>query len=366
MAETKFLNLEGLTHFLTKLKGLFVQKELKTDSEDEYKVLSDNNFTDAYKQQLDQEKNFDGTYGSLTGKPAIDGTELDSTSTAEGLGLAKKTDLPKTATNETEGLVKADGTTIDIVEGAVTLKDADSYVKDTELPGVATAEKEGLVKPDDVTIGVDESGVISLKDAANYAKKTDLPTAATAEKAGIVKIGDNITLSEDGTGTISVTFPEGSDDILTKTQAETDYAKKTQVATDISTAKSEMQEAINTAVASAYKVKGSSTFLELPEPSEENLGDVYNISEEFTVDAENADKWVEGASGPYPKGTNVVVASVEEAYKWDVLAGLEDLSGYVETADLANYVQKTELTNYVKSTDLVAITNGEIDGLFTA
>ena len=365
MAEVKFLNLEGLTHFFEKLKAYFVKQELKTDSEDEYKVLSDNNFTDAYKQQLDQEKNFDGTYGSLTGKPAIDGTELDSTSTAEGLGLAKKTDLPKTATNETEGLVKADGTTIDIVEGAVTLKDADSYVKDTELPGVATAEKEGLVKPDDVTIGVDESGIISLKDAANYAKKTDLPTAATAEKAGIVKIGDNITLSEDGTGTISVTFPEGSDDILTKTQAETDYAKKTQVATDISTAKSEMQEAINTAVSSLYTPKGSSTFAELPEPSEETLGDAYNVSDQFTIDAENASKWVEGASGPYPAGTNVVVVSSGDEYKWDVLSGLVDLSNYVETEDLGTYALKSDLDNYVKTADLVAITNSDIDGLFT-
>lgn len=126
-----------------------------------------------------------------------------------------------------------------------------------------------------------------------------------------------------------------------------------------------MRETINTAISSLYTPKGSSTFTELPEPSEETLGDAYNVSDQFTIDADNASKWVEGASGPYPAGTNVVVVSTGDEYKWDVLSGLVDLSNYVETEDLGTYALKSDLDNCVKTADLVAITNGDIDGLFT-
>ena len=53
-----------------------------------------------------------------------------------------------------------------------------------------------------------------------------------------------------------------------------------------------------------------------------------------TMMIENAftttNNFVEGAGNKYPKGTNVVVVKVGDAYKYDVLAGFVDLSGYVE------------------------------------
>ena len=42
---TNFLDKDGLIHFWAKIKEKFVQKELKTGSQDTYKVLSDNNLT---------------------------------------------------------------------------------------------------------------------------------------------------------------------------------------------------------------------------------------------------------------------------------------------------------------------------------
>lgn len=42
----KLITLESLQHFKSKLDGLFVAKEKKTNSDSEYKVLSDNNLTD--------------------------------------------------------------------------------------------------------------------------------------------------------------------------------------------------------------------------------------------------------------------------------------------------------------------------------
>lgn len=67
-------------------------------------------------------------------------------------------------------------------------------------------------------------------------------------------------------------------------------------------------------------------FAELPSLSESILGNVYNVTDAFTTTA----NFVEGAGNKYPKGTNVVVVKVGDAYKYDVLAGFVDLSGYVE------------------------------------
>lgn len=53
---------------------------------------------------------------------------------------------------------------------------------------------------------------------------------------------------------------------------------------------------------------------------------MYNVTDAFTTTA----NFVEGAGNKYPKGTNVVVVKVGDAFKYDVLAGFVDLSGYVE------------------------------------
>ena len=93
--------------------------------------------------------------------------------------------------------------------------------------------------------------------------------------------------------------------------------------------------AIASAVTSAYKASGSVAFASLPEPAAANLGNVYNVTDAFTTTA----RFVEGAGKAYPAHTNVVVVDVGGAYKLDALAGLVDLSGYMEAADLI------ELTN---------------------
>ena len=90
------LDKTGLTHLWAKIKEKFVLKEFKTDSDSEYKVLSDNNLTDELKQKiLDAgDSTFDGQYTSLTGKPSIEGHELASgNQTAASLGLATLSDI---------------------------------------------------------------------------------------------------------------------------------------------------------------------------------------------------------------------------------------------------------------------------------
>ena len=46
------------------------------------------------------------------------------------------------------------------------------------------------------------------------------------------------------------------------------------------------------------------------------------------------DSFMEGAGQKHPAGTNVAVVEAGEGYKYDVLAGFVDLSGYVKAEDV--------------------------------
>lgn len=83
-------------------------------------------------------------------------------------------------------------------------------------------------------------------------------------------------------------------------------------------------------VSSVYKPSGSVTFANLPALSASVLGNVYNVTDSFTTTS----NFVEGAGKSYPAGTNVVVVDIGSAtYRFDVLAGFVDLSGYQTTID---------------------------------
>jgi len=80
-----------------------------------------------------------------------------------------------------------------------------------------------------------------------------------------------------------------------------------------------------------YKASGSRAFASLPAADEAHLGMVYNITDEFTT----TDKFREGAGKTYPAGTNVVIVIEDDkSYKYDVLSGFVDLSGYVASSDV--------------------------------
>ena len=87
---------------------------------------------------------------------------------------------------------------------------------------------------------------------------------------------------------------------------------------------------INTKISSVYKAKGTCTFANKPALQASNEGFVYNISDAFTTTAD----FVEGAGKSYPAGTNIVVinngTTSSPSWKYDVLAGTTDLSGYVQ------------------------------------
>ena len=153
---------------------------------------------------------------------------------------------------------------------------------------------------------------------------------------------------------------EATTDMATKSWVtEQGYQNSTQVASAVSTATADMatqtwvqgrgyattssvNSLISAAVAGAYKAKGSVAFASLPEIASATIGDVYNVTNQFSTTGD----FMEGVGKSYSAGTNVVcVDAGSGAKKWDVLAGFVDLAGYVA------------------KTDMVAITDGEIDAI---
>lgn len=89
-----------------------------------------------------------------------------------------------------------------------------------------------------------------------------------------------------------------------------------------SMSKDELIDIINKSIAEyisgggggGINIAGSISFANLPEPSEDKIGNIYNITDAFTT----TDKFVEGAGKKFPGGTNVVIVSAE---KYDAMMG---------------------------------------------
>lgn len=243
-----YLDKTGLTKLWAKIKDKFVVKEHKTGSDSEYKVLSDNNLTDALVQKIMSagDSTFDGQYTSLTGKPSIEGHELAS--------------------------------------------------------GDQTAASLGLATPSDITTATNDMATQTWVTTQGYAT----------------------------TSTVDSKISTATADMATQTWVgQQNYATTSNV-----------NSLISAAVAGAYKAKGSVAFASLPALDGATIGDVYNVTDQFST----TENFMEGTGKTYSAGTNVVcVDAGSGTKKWDVLAGFVDLSGYVA------------------KTDMVAITETEID-----
>lgn len=86
-------------------------------------------------------------------------------------------------------------------------------------------------------------------------------------------------------------------------------------------------------ISSTYKPAGTISFADRPTPTADLLGNVYNVSDAFVIDNKFME-YADGTSKSYPAGTNIVVVKDGEAYKYDVLAGFVDLSGYTPTSEI--------------------------------
>lgn len=221
-APYNYLDKTGLTNLWAKIKEKFVVKEFKTDSDSEYKVLSDNNLTDELKQKIlaAGDSTFDGQYTSLTGKPSIEGHELVSgNNTAESLGLATPADITEATTDM----------------ATQTWVTSQTFAKTSEVDSkVATATEDMATKT-----WVGQQG---------YQNASQVQSAVT-------------------TGTA-------------------DMATKTWVGGQGFATTTNVNALISAAVSGAYKAKGSSAFASLPALNTATVGDVYNITNAFITTAD--------------------------------------------------------------------------------
>ena len=109
----------------------------------------------------------------------------------------------------------------------------------------------------------------------------------------------------------------------------------------------QVDEKIDAAISAVYKPAGSIAFASLPTPGADNIGNVYNVTDEFTTDA----RFTEGAGIEYPAGTNVAVvetSSEPATYMFDVLSGFVDLSDYLTSDQIAGtYATQAQLAGKV-------------------
>lgn len=191
-----------------------------------------------------------------------------------------------------------------------------------------------------------------IKDKINASVPADM-TGATAEAAGThgqvpaPQAGDQVKfLRGDGTWA-TVTIPDVPVKGVQKNGTDLVPDEDGKVNVIVPTKTSDLENdsnwvdedtidgKISTALTSAYKAGGSKAFADLTGLNvEANLGLVYNITDAFTTTAD----FVEGAGKSYPAGTNVAVVNAGTAeapsYKFDVMAGFVDLSGYVQASEM--------------------------------
>ena len=183
----KYLDNTGVSELWERIKNKFVAKEFKTNSDSEYKVLSDNNLTDELKQKiLDAgDSSFDGQYTSLTGKPQIEGHELASgNNTAASLGLATLTDVSNAVDDmATQTWVNGQGyQNASQVQSAVTTGTADMATKTwVGQQGYATTSNVNTL------VSAAVSGAYKAKGSSVFAS---LPTLTAATVGDVYNVTD--------------------------------------------------------------------------------------------------------------------------------------------------------------------------------
>ena len=318
----KYLDLDGLSHFKSKLDTEYVEQVSG-------KGLSSNDYTDTEKTKLAgidsgaevnviESITVNGITATVSGKSA-------SVTIPTGDGAISQISVNGVAQTVTQGAVDITVPTqvSDLTDGATVVKDA-NYVhtdvnftsaKDTKLTGIATGAEVNKID----TIKVNGT------------------TQTITSKAVDISVPTNTNQLTNGAGFITGISSSDVTSALGFTPYNSTNPSGYQTASEVSTA-------ISSALSSTYKPKGSVAFANLPSLTSSNEGNVYNVTDAFTTTSD----FVEGAGNSYPAGTNVVIVNTSgSTYKYDVLAGFVDLSAYQ------------------LSSDLVAITNNEINALFS-
>lgn len=220
------------------------------------------------------------------------------------------------AEGATNGTVSFNGTEVAVHGlGSAAYTDADAYDAAGTAAGVQTTVTG--------TSG-DASTAITIYGTRKYAAEQATAAQTAATSAAKSYTDGQITQAKTdliGTGDATSTTIKGAV-AESKTYADTQIAAK---------------------IGSVYKPAGSVAFKDLPTPAANLLGNVYNVTNAFTADAE----FITSEQGTkYPAGTNVVVVEVDSDYYYDALTGIVDLSGYA-TQSWVNGQLQTQSENLI-------------------
>lgn len=221
-------------------------------------------------------------------------------------------------TGTTNGTVSFNGTEVAVKGlGSAAYTESSAYDAAGTAAGVQTA-----------VIGTsgDQSSAITIYGTRKYAAEQ-----ATAAQTAATTAANSYT---DGQITQAKTDLIGTGDATSNTIKGAVAESKTYTDTQIAAK-----------IGSVYKPAGSVAFEDLPAPAANLLGNVYNVTNAFTADAE----FITGEQGTkYPAGTNVVVVEVDDAYYYDALTGIVDLSSYA-TQTWVNEQLQTQSENLIGS-----------------
>ena len=277
MSTKKYLDLDGLSHVWLLIGNKLatkVDKAYKTGSSSEYKVLSDNNYTDADVTKLSGIET--GAEVNVIETVQVNGTALTPSSKTVNV------EVPITS-------VKVNGTALVPSSNAV----------DVTVP----TKVSDLTNDGDGTVGSE----FATKDYVDA-------NGGKIDTIEVNSVAQTITNK-----TVNISVPTNNNQLTNGAGYQT--------ASDVSTA-------IDAKISSTYKAKGSCTFANKPSLASSHEGEVWNISDSFTTTSD----FVEGAGSTYPAGTNIVVVNIgtneSPTWKYDVLAGFVDLSSYLTDSDV--------------------------------
>lgn len=301
MATKKYLDDNGLLYFWQKIKDFlqqtYQQRELKTGSSTEYKVLSDNNLTDALVEKINNagDSSFSGNYDDLTNKPLINNVALSGgNNSLATLGI----------------------------------QPAGNYATVTQLNNKVDKQEGYGLSQNDFT--------------DNLLNKLN-GIAAGAEVNVINQINVNGSAAQVSNKTVNLTIPENTSDLTNDSNfvSQSDMSSAIQSAVADKVTNTQMTSAIQTATQDmATQTWVSSQIANL------NKKQIVTSTEEMT-DPNTIYLIANSGSGnnSYDEYILVNTGTAEDPVYTPEKIGTTDV----------------DLTNYVQNSDLIAITNQEID-----
>ena len=171
------------------------------------------------------------------------------------------------------------------------------------------------------------------------------------------KVVTSIAFSGTTTKTLTITFADGTTTTSTFTDANTTYTALTAALLTAGTSATSgiispkvLVDYINTRLSAVLSYKGNVAFASLPTTGNQT-GDVYNITNAFTLDGKN-----------YPEGSNVAWNGTA----WDVLAGLIDTSVFLTEETDPKGVASLAVTGTTTKTITLTLRDGTtVTGDFT-